>query len=182
MADLPKPGDRVLSLWQPWASLIPLRMKRIETRGWSTAYRGPLWIHAAVRVVGRRGSRTAIGDVDVERDASGLLLRGAGWPYRLPLGAIVARVDLADVVPVEDLVWYGNTAEMHGGRHWVQFDNEGPGAPAYVEVDAFERPYGDYTPGRFAWLLDGIEPIRHPVPMRGRQGLWRIPEAVTADG
>lgn len=36
-----------LSLWQPWASLIALKVKTIETRGWSTNYRGTLAIHAA---------------------------------------------------------------------------------------------------------------------------------------
>lgn len=38
---------RALSLSQPWASLVADQKKRIETRSWSTAYRGPLAIHAA---------------------------------------------------------------------------------------------------------------------------------------
>lgn len=38
---------RAISLWQPWASAIALGSKRIETRSWSTSYRGPLAIHAA---------------------------------------------------------------------------------------------------------------------------------------
>lgn len=40
---------KALTLWQPWASLIALGVKTIETRGWSTNYRGPLAIHAAKR-------------------------------------------------------------------------------------------------------------------------------------
>jgi hypothetical protein len=40
-----------ISLWQPWATAIALGSKRIETRPWATAYRGPLAIHAAKRCV-----------------------------------------------------------------------------------------------------------------------------------
>lgn len=36
-----------ISLTQPWASLIALGAKTIETRDWGTTYRGPLAIHAA---------------------------------------------------------------------------------------------------------------------------------------
>lgn len=38
---------KALSLWQPWASALFTPHKRIETRGWSTSYRGKLLIHAA---------------------------------------------------------------------------------------------------------------------------------------
>lgn len=36
---------RVLSIQNPWASLILAGHKDIETRTWSTNYRGPLYIH-----------------------------------------------------------------------------------------------------------------------------------------
>jgi len=35
---------KALSLWQPWASLMALGVKRIETRSWQTQHRGPLII------------------------------------------------------------------------------------------------------------------------------------------
>lgn len=38
---------KALTLTQPHASLIPLGAKRIETRSWSTNYRGRIAIHAA---------------------------------------------------------------------------------------------------------------------------------------
>jgi len=41
---------RTLSLWQPWASLIYDGRKTTETRSWEMLYRGPLAIHAAMRV------------------------------------------------------------------------------------------------------------------------------------
>lgn len=36
-----------LSLRQPWAALVVAGLKSIEIRGWSTARRGRVWIHAA---------------------------------------------------------------------------------------------------------------------------------------
>ena len=52
---------KALSLWQPWASLVALRVKTIETRSWSTSYRGPLAIHAAKRPV---REKTVIGEYE----------------------------------------------------------------------------------------------------------------------
>lgn len=37
---------KVLSVRQPWASLIVEGVKDVENRGWSTKYRGRLYIHA----------------------------------------------------------------------------------------------------------------------------------------
>jgi len=38
------PPIRTLSLWQPWASLMALGLKRMETRSWPMRHRGPLAI------------------------------------------------------------------------------------------------------------------------------------------
>ena len=38
---------KAISLLQPWASLVVMGAKTIETRGWGTKYRGPILIHAS---------------------------------------------------------------------------------------------------------------------------------------
>ncbi len=38
---------KALTLTQPWASLVAVGAKRIETRSWETNYRGTIAIHAA---------------------------------------------------------------------------------------------------------------------------------------
>lgn len=38
---------KVLSIIEPWASLIANGKKSIETRSWKTSYRGELYIHAS---------------------------------------------------------------------------------------------------------------------------------------
>ena len=39
---------KAISLWQPWASLVPLGLKHYETRSWKTNYRGKLLICSTV--------------------------------------------------------------------------------------------------------------------------------------
>jgi len=55
---------KAISLWQPWATLISIGAKRIETRSWETLYRGSIVIHAAKRW--SKDQRGAQGLFDVE--------------------------------------------------------------------------------------------------------------------
>ena len=38
---------KLLSLWEPWATLMAIGAKKIETRSWATSYRGWLAIQAS---------------------------------------------------------------------------------------------------------------------------------------
>lgn len=38
---------KLITLWDPWATLMALSAKKIETRHWKTDFRGPVAIHAA---------------------------------------------------------------------------------------------------------------------------------------
>lgn len=40
---------KAISVIQPWAMLLAVGVKRIETRSWETGYRGPIVIHASKR-------------------------------------------------------------------------------------------------------------------------------------
>ena len=42
---------KVLSIIEPWASLIKEKVKYIETRSWKTNYRGKIYIHASSKKV-----------------------------------------------------------------------------------------------------------------------------------
>ncbi len=126
---------KALTLTQPWASLVALGHKQIETRSWSTNYRGALYIHAA-----KGFPRWA-------RDFAGEAQAGGRLPAELPLGVLVATARLVDVRPTDD--------------------------PA-LELSSLERRFGDYHPGRFAWLLEDIEPLAEPIPWRGALGLFNV--------
>lgn len=148
---------KALTLHQPWASLIATGHKSIETRSWSTRYRGPLFIHAAKSEVPTRSFAA---------QQAGYPLTQEQW-NEMPFGALVASCQLLDVVPVESLRWADKMVNA-----WIQFrngDNE-----QVTKVDISQRAMGDYTPGRFAWLLFGVTPITPPTPKRGKQGLWEV--------
>lgn len=38
-----------------------------------------------------------------------------------------------------------------------------------------EQEFGDYTEGRFAWRLEKMIPLKHPIPAKGRLGFWEYP-------
>ena len=40
---------RIVSIKQPWATLIARGLKDVENRTWATRYRGPVLIHASLR-------------------------------------------------------------------------------------------------------------------------------------
>ena len=49
---------KVLSLTEPYATLIKENKKLIETRSWKTDYRGELYIHASVTKFQKSGKKT----------------------------------------------------------------------------------------------------------------------------
>lgn len=159
---------RALTLWQPWASLVALGLKRIETRSWSTPYRGRLLIHAAAKVptiapcgdwrIGRSTLRYA----DRTERSYAYTLPGDGGVVPLPLGAVVASCMLDDVVP---MVRRDSTAGATvRGPRLIIVDGAGPvnlwhsrdNGELPRSVDG-ELPFGDYSPGRFAWLLSDVQ-------------------------
>lgn len=149
---------RVISLWEPWATLVILGIKRWETRGWETKVRGPVLIHAAKtwkRVQKDFLERLERGEIDATishrmgmREERPGLLRGLVDVNR---GRILGGVLIDKMLPVEQAV--------RGLGRW-------------------ESLLGDYSPGqeRWAWrLLDPI-PLREPILARGSQGFWKFPD------
>src|SRR5205085_11846598 len=83
---------KALSLLQPWATLVIIGAKTIETRSWSTSYRGTLMIHASK---GKSGAAMA---------AEPLFKKYIPQFHALPFGAIIGEVTLKDVVRMDELL------------------------------------------------------------------------------
>ena len=79
--------------------MIALGIKKVETRCWTTSYRGPLLIHAAKHW----GLEQTIFCHELPNRARWLRAAGYGesWRESLPRGEAVAVVNLLDVQPVE---------------------------------------------------------------------------------
>jgi len=151
---------RVLTLTQPWATLIAIGSKRIETRSWRTDHRGPLLIHAAAGL-GPVGGIHGLVDV-CRQDYFFDALMSAGIVAvadTLPRGAIVAVCYLDKVLPIEVPVL---------GRSWTNLER----CVNPVDLTDQERAFGDYSAGRYAWLLADIRALPEPIPAKGALGLW----------
>ena len=48
---------KVLSIKEPWATLIASKQKYIETRSWKTLYRGELYIHASKKQINNKDEK-----------------------------------------------------------------------------------------------------------------------------
>lgn len=148
---------RALTLWQPWATLIAIGAKRIETRSWRTPYRGPLAIHAgATRLRPAEILDLFEGDT---RFVDALLEAGMPGNFSVrdfPRGEILAVANLVRIQSTEV-------------------------ARASVLTKPRELAFGDYRDGRWAWELDAITPLRNPVPCTGARGLWRVPYSVLCE-
>jgi hypothetical protein len=197
---------KFLTIRQPWASLIAVGAKTIETRPFSTKYRGPLAIHAGLAKpehlswVGQWSMHTKYldpGEAAQMRRMVGVGQMGGGAGIEsvtMPLGAVVAVCDLVDVVPIR--------LHTDPPDDWRDEDNPDPGAWLSTNPDTGtptlyhhrapaphggslgewmtdQLPFGDFTPGRYAWLLDNVRPIE-PVPMKGAQGLRDVPDDIRA--
>lgn len=147
---------KALTLWQPWASLIAIGVKTIETRSWAapkSLIGQRISIHAA-----KRPSDT---EADFRFDP---VLHEHGLCFTdLPLGAVVATARLVECVQV---------LKVRDDGTWTIVQRDYTGPVRGVVLD--QLPYGDFTPGRWAWLLDDIEQLDKPLPATGRQGMWDI--------
>lgn len=150
---------RVLSVRQPWASMIVHGIKKIESRSWRTHWRGTLLIHACGGL-GRGGTAALQERLDeLANDLSSdqwLRARGAGlghigpWgrnleptPFLDVRGSVVGAAQLCRVMPAADAL--------------SEFTDQIPLA------DAFD----------WAWILEGQFALPAPVAYRGGQGLRR---------
>jgi activating signal cointegrator 1 len=134
---------KALTLTQPWATLVAIGAKKIETRSWFTRYKGVLAIHAALGL-------NDLTEADLEsyftREPFASHLKAACYTkaIHLPRGAVVA-------------IGFLDHCEEITARNT-------PKNP--------ELAFGNYTPGRYAWFLEAMQKVQ-PVAVRGAQGLWQ---------
>lgn len=137
---------KALSLLQPWATLVVTGAKKVETRARSTAYRGALLIHA---------SKGKAGEIFADEPAFKKYIPQFN---RLPFGFIIGKVILTDVIRI--------------GTGHLQYATSDIMNTLTME----EKAFGDYTPGRFAWILENPVEFKTPLGARGTLTLWEYNE------
>jgi hypothetical protein len=141
---------KVISIIQPWATLIMLGEKRYETKSRRTHYRGELGIHASKKV--------NKGICELEPFKSVLAKHGY-TADNLPTGAILGRVILRDC---QEVVYDRGDYAILGVSTRTAAGNE--------------YAFGDYTEGRFVYDLSDIDQFDKPIPTKGQLGLWNYQE------
>lgn len=143
---------KALTLTQPWATLMALQKKQIETRSWSTGYRGELVIHAA-----KGFPKWAKETCDDEPFKSAL---GEYTAETLPLSQGLCVVKLLGCFPT--------TASGFDKLAFV----------AGYKPDIAEIAFGDYSEGRYMWLTEFVRllPLNGWAPVKGALGLWEFGE------
>lgn len=156
-------GLRGLSLRQPYADLVALGAKRVETRG---------------RDIGAQPGQV------VAIHASLKAFSLDEWPAAWTAHHHASRGEL---VPLRRIVAVARVAAVH----WTStVFRAGLMHPCYPkrrgDADALDRAcdgrwleeiaVGDWSEGRFLIVLRDVVRLREPVPCRGSLGLWRVPE------
>jgi hypothetical protein len=157
-----------------------LDLKQHETRNWETLLRGRFAIHAG------KGAQPVL--TDRQKEA---VRRAFGWPKdadtaeeikKLPTGAFLAVADLAECYRIvkwrEGLGLEGRAPMNKDGS--PRRDERGRRIPwtekAMPEGD--ELLLGDFGEGRFAWEKKNTALLPAPLPYRGNQRLWEVPDEV----
>ena len=146
-----------ITLHRPWATMIALGVKRVETRSWPA----PEWllgqtiaIHAAGRVVRRPGDA-----VDQELRAR----LGEEWSRAIPAGAVLATATLAGMARVD----YVDPMTTHA-VHDVGTEMGCAVGVARTPID----PWGDCNSHRWLWLPTDVVALSEPIPAVGHQSFW----------
>jgi len=145
------PDMKAITVWQPWATLIALRLKGFETRGRRTYHHGPLAIHAGLKV-----DREAC-----EREPIKSVLAEHGYTAdNLPTGAVVATTELRECFLVK--------RDYLGGVVILESDSR----KTHFSTTDNEFQFGDFTPGRYAWEMADVKMLPKPLLAKGQQGIW----------
>jgi len=152
---------KVITILQPWASLIACGVRIIETRSWATKYRGPLAIHAGKQWPGIVKDQNRQLPESIHK---ALCWKGGFSKFAdLPLGSVIAVADLVDCIKVSGRVSLKIIGEK---TEYAVLENG-------MKIEGHEFEFGDFTYGRYAWawLLTNVRQI-DPVPAKGKQRLW----------
>lgn len=134
---------KTLTIIQPWATLVVSGRKKNETRSWKTNYRGEILIHAGRKRI----------DYAEEIFMNPYFIE-AGIARRkildlMPRGLIIGKANLVDCIRIDE-------------KYQEEIKNTNPS----------EFAFGDYSIGRYAWVMENPIIFEEHIPASGKQGLW----------
>ena len=189
---------------QPWATLIALGVKTIETRPFPPT--GPMRPEGVRGLPGcslERGERIAIvagaqrpkvaateyggwwtwGERGVGKQRPYALVAPDGGTTELSFGAVVCTVSVDDALPIvgqENPGIYGGPQDrpcIMLASHRQAARRWWRGGASSSQDITDQLPLGDFTPSRWGWLLSDPRPCE-PIPCKGRQGVFELPAEI----
>lgn len=150
---------KVLSLLQPWATLVVIGAKKIETRSWAAEYKGPILIHASAgKYIGSGRNKISCRELCYQEPFKAFI-NGAAYD-NLPFGTIIGKTEL---------VWCANTEDLRSRGQFTVNQNT-------WNLTEQEKSFGDYSDGRYGWLLKDAVEFENPVRAKGSLILWEHPD------
>ena len=123
---------KVITLKQPWASLVANGYKLYEFRSWKTKYRGDVIIHSCKGVY------------PIKENIMHLVNKN-----ELKYGYMICIATIVDCIYIDDK--FSEKMKKENINNYL---------------------CGDYTAGRYGWVLDNIRIIKEPIKISGKLGLW----------
>lgn len=133
----------VISLWQPYASLIFCSRKKNETRPAGTPL--PMKYVGVPVGIAATASFPSLKLISEELHELCIDEFGCSYNHTLPLGHILGTVVFDARVPTTEC----------------------------LPADNDDRIAGDWRPGRYAWPIRSVTPFAMPIPAKGKQGWWK---------
>lgn len=147
-------------IWDELARLVVEEGKGMYPLGFPTgAVLATCTLSDVVPIV-RTGEEGAIRTLDVDGNGSLWLVEPRTYPDLRDVSVDVRSEYLAGGDYTDPAAWE-EFCDLRGLAHAIE----------NREIEE-QRPYGDFTPGRYAWLLQERVELEEPQPARGRQGLW----------
>ena len=122
---------KVLTIKQPYASLIMAGIKKYEFRTWKTNYRGEVLIHSS-------------------KTLDKKVMKEFNYDLDYPLGFIIGKVDITDVIKVDD-----------DFRKVLEKEN------SFI----YNHVINDKSFDGYAFKLENLE-LLNPIYINGKLGLW----------
>lgn len=165
---------KLLSLWEPWASLMAIGAKRIETRDWATKHRGWLAIQASKSGLGKAELVAQCEEPFFSRTLHSFdpFPGNPDPPFRrFPFGHIVAVVNVMDCLPTVGEICNPGVFDDYpllNTPHELAFGN----------YDKFDAVTGRR---RFGFVTDKLFRLPQPIAYKAHQGINTLTPALVAE-
>lgn len=153
---------RVLTMWQPWASLLAHKFKLNETRPKNTSFRGTYLIHAACRfdkfqkrICYEEPFFSALKSVGLMYDFKTKRGEIIWYPF-LPKGQIIGAFQVDKCIEVSINSPFINASFLYDGQ----------------TIQGNEYKFGDYRVGRSVWIGKNHRLLEFPIDYKNGQGYY----------